>query len=273
MNKKIIFIAICLAVSVLAVLSSCSENQKNVLHICGSTTIAPFMKKVAVQFKEKNATDIKITAPGSIGGMNDFLAGSCDILMSSSNLLPPHARLAEEKGINIKAFLLGYDIIVPIVNPGNGVTNISLGQLKDIYTGKILNWSELGGENALIEVIHRDNNSGTCGIWHRTIAPATHQESASLVSNSSVLAAIAENENAIGYISSSFLNSEIKPLKVDGIDIGNQKTWTENYPIKRPLFLYVDENKFTETVKTFIIYTLMNEDVKKIFHGRGFFSS
>jgi phosphate transport system substrate-binding protein len=273
MNKKINLITICLAVSVLVVLSSCSENKKNALHICGSTTIAPFMKKVVLQFKEKNAADIRITAPGSFGGINSFLSGSCDIVMSSSDFLPTHARLAEEKGISIKSFLLGYDIIVPIVNPGNGLTNISLGQLKDIYNGKILNWSELGGKNALIEVVHRNNNSGTSGIWHHIISPATHEDGTSMVSNSSVLATIAENENAIGYISSSFINSEVKPLMVDGIDIGNKLTWTENYPIKRPLFLYVDENKFTATVKTFIIYTLMNEDVKEIFQGSGFFSS
>jgi phosphate transport system substrate-binding protein len=273
MNKKINFTAICLTVCFLVLLSACSENQEKILHISGSTTIAPFMKKVAGQFKKKNATDIKITAPGSIGGMTAFLAESSDIAMSSCDLLPAHERLAQEKGIAIKAFLLGYDIILPIVNPGNGLTHISLGQLKNIYTGKIVNWSELGGKNALIEVIHRNDTSGTWGVWHHVIAPADHQAGKSLGSNSSVLAYVAENENAIGYISSSFINSEIKTLTIDGVDIGNKKNWTENYPIKRPLFLYVNENKFTETVKTFIIYTLMNEDVKKIFHGSGFFSS
>lgn len=271
MNKTILFAAIGVILSLFLLFSSCSENSQDTIHISGSTTIEPFMKKVVDRFREQRDSEITITATGSLSGITALIAGSCDIVMSSSDLLPTQQRSAKKNGIDIKSFLLGYDLIVPIVNPGNRVSNISLEQLKDIYRGKIQNWSELGGENALIEVVHRNNNSGTADIWQRIIAPAIHSAGESLVSNSSVLAYIAENKNAIGYISNSFINSEIKSLRIEGVDIGNKDNWQKNSPLKRPLFLYVDENKITETIKTFIIFNLMDKDVKKIFRESGFF--
>lgn len=273
MNKTIGFLSICLVASLFFLFSSCAEKDEKTIHISGSTTIEPFMKKVAARYKRPNDTKITITAPGSIGGINSLLDGSCDIVMSSSDLLPHHQLSAKNKGIKIKSFLLGVDLIVPIVNPGNKVSNISFDQLKAIYGGKIRNWSELGGKDALIEAIHRNNDSGTAAVWHRIFAPETHVTGKTLVSNSSVLAYIAADENAIGYISHSFINSEIKPLRVDGVGIGNKELWHKSHPIKRPLFLYVDENKFTGSVKTFIIFTLMDKEVKKIFQESGFFSS
>jgi len=273
MNKTIGFLSICLTVSLFFLFSACAEKNEKTIHISGSTTIEPFMKKVAARYKRPKETTITITAPGSIGGMNSLLDGSCDIVMSSSDLLPSYQLSAQNQGIKIKSFLLGVDLIVPIVNPKNRVRNLSLDQLKDIYGGKIQNWSELEGKNALIETVHRNNNSGTAAVWNRIIAPQIHPTGKTLVSNSSVLAYIAENENAIGYISHAFVNSEIKPLTVDGVDIGNKEIWHKNHPIKRPLFLYVDENKFTGSIKTFIIFTLMDKEVKKIFQASGFFSS
>jgi len=273
MNKTIGFLSIGLVISLFFLFSACAEKNEKTIRISGSTTIEPFMKKVAARYERPKETTITITAPGSIGGMNALLEGACDIVMSSSDLLPSYQLSAKNKGIKIKSFLLGVDLIVPIVNPKNRVSNISLDQLKDIYGGKIRNWSELGGENALIEAVHRNNNSGTAAVWNRIITPETHPAGKTLVSNSSVLAYIAADENAMGYISHAFINSEIKPLTVDGVDIGNKENWHKNHPIKRSLFLYVDENQFTGSVKTFIIFTLMDKEVKKLFRESGFFSS
>lgn len=273
MYKKMGFSAICLALFFLVVFSCFSGNKVNEIHISGSTTIAPFMKSVATQFKKKTDMEIKITAPGSISGIDSLIAGSCDIAMSSSDLLPRHLVFAEKNGVRIKSFLLGYDFIVPIVHPANGVSDISLTQLRAVYSGKIQNWSALGGKDAGIKIVNRNSSSGTSIIWHHTITPAGNSTGKTLDSNSSVLADIAADETAIGYISNGFVNSEVKLLRVDGIDLGNKETWTEHYPIKRSLFLYVDENKFTDTLKSFIIFILMDDEAKKAFHGKGFFSS
>lgn len=131
MYKIMGFSTICLAISLFVAFSFFPEKRGKALHISGSTTIEPFMKTIATQFQTKNDLKIRITAPGSISGMDALMTGSCDIAMSSSDLLPRHLALAEKKGIAIKSFLLGYDVIVPIVHPANGVSNISLAQLKE----------------------------------------------------------------------------------------------------------------------------------------------
>ena len=252
------FIAMGLVFSIFFVISSCSEKNTDSIHISGSTTIEPFMKKVVDQFKKKNNIEISITAPGSMSGIESLISGSCDIAMSSSDISLIQSALAKKNKIGVKSFLLGYDIIVPIINPKNVVSNISIDQLKDIYNHKIQNWSKLGGKNAAIEIVNRKNNSGTYRIWNHMIDTGGDKIGKQQVSTSSILAYIAENENAIGYISSSFINSEIKVLMVDGIGIKNQENWMENYPIKRPLFLYVDDNKFNDSIKKIVIYSNFN---------------
>lgn len=272
MYKLIKLSTIGLSISIFFIFFSCSEKNGNSIHISGSTTIEPFMTEVVTQFKKNNNIDVSISAPGSMSGINSLISGSCDIAMSSSGLSPTQSILAKKNKIDVRSFLLGYDIIVPIINPRNVVSNISIHQLKDIYNGKIRNWSKLGGKNTAIEIINRNNRSGTYKIWNHLIAPGVDGRGKEQTSSSSVLAYVAENENAIGYISSSFINPEIKTLIVAGTDIQNQKKWIENYPIKRPLFLYVDDNKFDDSIKKFIIYILMSKEVKELFKESGFYS-
>ncbi|WP_279615099.1 phosphate ABC transporter substrate-binding protein [Desulfospira joergensenii] len=252
---------------------SCSQNNNDPIRINGSTTIEPFMKKAAALFREKNNTAILITARGSVSGIDSLISGSCDMVMSSSEILESQNLLAGQKGLNLKSFLLGYDIIVPIVHPDNPVSNLSLVQLKGIFNGKIKNWSALGGKNLPIDLINRNSTSGTFRVWDRIMADGARAKGREVGSSSSVLAHIAENENAIGYISHSFVNPEIKILQVDGIDIEHRENWINNHPIKRPLFLYVNENKFNDTIKEMIIFIIMNQEVEELFKKSGFFST
>jgi len=172
----------------------------------------------------------------------------------------------------LKSFLLGYDIIVPIVSRENPVVNISLNQLKDIYRGKIKNWSELGGNDTEIEIVCRKKNSGTYCAFCRIVAPVGETLSTVLVSNSSVLAYIAEHVNADIY-ASSYLNPEEKALAVEGVDIFDKESQRNDHPIKRPLYLYVDKNKFNGPVKSFILFIVLNEQMKSLFPESGFYPS
>ena len=248
-------------------------DKADSIRVSGSTTLEPFIRKAVNEYNKKSGLSITISAPGSMSGIDALIFGECDIAMSSARILPDQSIRAEKEGVLLKPFLLGYDIIVPIVNRENPVVNISLNQLKDIYRGKIKNWSELGGNDAEIEIVSRKNNSGTYCAFCRIIAPAGETLSMVRVSNSSVLAYIAENVNAIGYISSSYLNPEVKALVVDGVDIFDKEGQRNDHPIKRPLYLYVDKNKFTGPVKSFVLFIVLNEQMKALFPKSGFYPS
>ena len=273
MSSFVKFLMICSMCILFMVMFFRDGDKFDSICISGSTTLEPFIKKAVNEYNKKSGLEIKISAPGSISGIDALISGECDIAMSSVAIPPDQSIRAENKGVLLKSFLLGYDIIVPIVNHENPVFNISLDQLKDIYKGKIKNWSELGGSAAEIEIVSRKKNSGTYCAFCKIAGSVEETLSTVLVSNSSVLAYIAENVNAIGYISRSYINPEVKALVVEGVDIFKNENQRNAHPIKRPLYLYVDKNKFNGPVKSFIVFVLLNEQIKALFTGSNFIST
>lgn len=266
-----------MVINIIALLSFlsfyCSQKEAVTLRISGSTTIKPYIEKIVREYKIGKNIAVNLYSKGSISGIDELIAGTCDIAMSSTELLPEQVSLSEKKGVSLKPFLLGYDIIIPIVNPENRVSDITLQQLKNIYSKKIQNWSELGWKDTLIEVISRDTCSGTFDEWNRIVVGASIacEKETAQPSNSSILAYVSKHANAIGYISHVYLNPEVKPLQVNGLQLSDREKLVEQYPIKRPLFLYVNKNLFTGEVKKFITFLLMNEKAEKLFTETGFF--
>jgi phosphate transport system substrate-binding protein len=193
--------------------------------------------------------------------------------LSSMEILPEQIAIAKEKGISIKPFLLGYDIIVPIVHPSNKISNITFTDLKKVFAKTTSRWNAFGGADTLIDVVDRSDASGTFAIWHHYVAPATVDESMYTIerSNSSVLAYVSSHENAIGYVSAAYLNPDVKALKLDGISITDMDSRLSQYHLKRPLFLYVNEQKFGETEKQLIIYMIISDQGKELLRKAGFF--
>ncbi len=266
---------ICLAfLSILLVQLHCSKKKIKLIRISGSTTIQPFMKEVVEKYRKRRNIDIRLTAQGSKNGIDNLLLGLSDIAMSSTQILPNQLSIAKKRGIELKSFLLGYDIIIPIVHPQNPLADISLDKLKEIFSGKIKSWSELGGTDTVIEIFSRDSSSGSFHVWNKIVTPSDIGETNVIMrsSNSSVLANISIGSNTIGYVSSVYLNPEVKPLSVNGVKITDKDTIFMKHPIKRPLYLYVNNKSFVDEIKLFVLYILMNKNAKEIFWETGFFS-
>jgi phosphate transport system substrate-binding protein len=254
---------------------SCGPKHHHPIRVAGSTTIDPFIRKAAGKFSKKHNVTIDINAVGSKAGIDALLQGECDIAMSSMEMLPEQIAAAKKNGISIKPFLLGYDIIVPIVHPKNQVTDIAFSDLKEVFAKTKQHWSDLGGADTVIDVVDRTDASGTYAVWHHYVAPAPVNEEAYTIepSNSAVLAYVASHTNAIGYVSATYLNPEVKALRLDGIAMTEGDSLLSEYHLKRPLFLYVDEEKFDETEKLFIIYMIISEAGKELLRESGFFYS
>ncbi len=140
------------------------------LGINGSTTVLPIGQKVAEAYmKENPEVRISISGGGSGNGIKAIIDGTTDIGMSSRFIRDSEVKLAVERGAYPVPFAVAYDCIVPVVNPANGVSDISLEQLKAIYEGKTTNWKELGGVNREIAVISRDTSSGTYEVWNEKV--------------------------------------------------------------------------------------------------------
>ncbi len=228
-------------------------NQQKVI-IKGSTTVLPITMKAIEAFNKINPNiSISVEGSGSGNGIKAILEGNCDIANSSREMKKSEFAKARAANRKIKEIVVAYDMIVPVVHPSNPVKNLSMAQLKGIYDGKIKKWSEVGGENADIVVVSRDSSSGTYECWHEKVLKNGNVRPDSLMqaSNGAVVNAVANNKRAIGYIGFGYRNPRTKTLTVNGVipTLSNGKRG--KYPISRKLYMYVDANRFSGSVKSF----------------------
>ncbi len=200
-------------------LNACQcHKEKKTIVIDGSTTIEPIIRKAVAVFFEKRGIEVVIHSTGSHAGIDALIDRTCDIAESSSPLSADEKARAAEKGLGIQEYAIARDLIVPIVHKHNPLKDIAMTDLKNVFSGAVRQWDRYGWDVGEIHVVMRDNHSGTQTVWNGIVlGNALEFASAERkASTSSVLSAVAENRKAIGYVSYSFLNSDIKALSVNG---------------------------------------------------------
>lgn len=227
--------------------------------ITGSTSVEKILTEMKDEFcaMYPNVT-IEYTGSGSSAGIKDTKAGTNNIGTSSRELKE------EEKEDALKTEVFAYDGIAVIVNPANeAASDITVEQLCDIYSGKITNWSEVGGEDGEIFVVSREESSGTRSAFEELIAleDAGGLASTAAVSegNGPVQAAVAENANAIGYVSFSFIDDSVKALTVGGVEPTAELAKSGEYPLSRPFLFCYYEDKAGEAGKAFLDFALSED--------------
>jgi len=274
MNCSVKMVFISLVLSGL-LLSGCGKNEVPAIRIYGSTTLEPFMSAAVKEYQKKRNIKFDIKAIGSRDGIDSLINGSCDIAMSSMEISSDLIEQEKKEGVSLKPFLLGYDAIIPIVNPENPVSDIRYQQLLDIYKGTITNWSVLGGKDTAIDVIERSDASGTHFIWHKDIVPfrTTSGQFTTKESNSALNGYVADHSNAIGYTSVIFLNPELKALRIDGISVVENDSLLSQYHLKRQLLLYVNEDNMDGELRGFLTFLIFDEQGRKLLKEAGFFTN
>lgn len=267
--KKIIALV---AVMVMAFAGSVFAGS---IQVKGSTTVLPLMQKAAETFMKANPNvSISISGGGSSNGAKALIDGTTDIAMMSRDMKGSEIRKAIDNGRKPYQFVVALDCIVPVVNPGNPVSKLSKDQLWKIYTGKIKNWKEVGGEDSKIVVISRDTSSGTYDCWkskvmkkegkkHRVFPGALLQ-----ASNGAVAQAVAKNKKAIGYVGLAYLNKELKGVVINGVGASVATAKDGSYPISRGLNIYTPGLPLSES-KALIDY-MMSPAGQKLAADTGF---
>ncbi len=212
------------------------------IRVDGSTTVLPIMQKV-VEAYMKAHPDVKISVSGggSGNGIKALLDGATDIAMASRAIEPKEIDLAKSKNVNPNQIVCAIDAIVPIVNPGNKLSEVTLAQLKDLYMGKVTSWKDLGGEGPVV-VISRDTSSGTYETWEGLVMKKERVFPGALMQASSgaVVQAVSKNKNAMGYVGIGYLDASTKPLKVDGVEATEANAKAKKYAITRDLYIYTN---------------------------------
>ena len=222
----------------------------------GSTSMEKVVGALGEAFMEANPdTTFTYNPTGSGSGIQAVQEGRCDIGLSSRALKDA------EKEAGLTEAVLAYDGIAMIVNPANPVEDLSLEQIADIYTGKITNWSEVGGNDSQIVLIGREAGSGTRGGFEEIVGVVDAcQYRQELSSTGDVITTVAQNPNAIGYASLAAVKDTVKALKVAGVTPTEATIKDGTYTIQRPFVLATKTGeKLNDVAQAFFDYATSAE--------------
>lgn len=230
------------AVAALALCGAAAWAETKIV-IDGSTTVGPISKAYADFYKEGHPNvNITISESGSGNGVKSLMNKACDIANMSRFMKDAEFKSCVDKGIRPVAHVVAFDGLAVIVNPKNPVKALSMQQISDIYTGKISNWKELGGEDAKIVIVSRDTNSGTYETFNELVlkkAPVA-KDAEYVGSNGQARTRVNTTKNAIAYVGLGFADDSVKTLSVNGILPNAKSVSSGKYPIARPLFMFTD---------------------------------
>ncbi len=238
-----------------------SDNQQQsgelsgTITIAGSTSVQPFSDVLAEEFMAKNpGTQVNVQGGGSSQGISAVVSGTADIGSSSRELKD------EEKAQNLKEYTLALDGIAVAVNPANEVSGLTLEQLKSIYFGNITNWSEVGGSDAAITVVNREEGSGTRGAFEELVMGEEAIFDGAIVQNSTgaVKTIVESDKNAIGYISLAVADDKVKVVKIEGVEATVDNIISGQYKISRP-FLYITAEEPQGSVRAYLDFVMSDE--------------
>ena len=231
----------------------------------GSTSMEKVIGALGEAFMEANSdTTFTYNPTGSGSGIQAVQEGRCDIGLSSRALKDA------EKEAGLTETVLAYDGIAMIVNPANPVEDLSLEQIADIYTGKITNWSEVGGNDSQIVLIGREAGSGTRGGFEEIVGVVDAcQYRQELSSTGDVITTVAQNPDAIGYASLAAVKDTVKALKVAGVTPTEATVKDGTYTIQRPFVLATKTGeKLNDVAQAFFDYAT-SADVGEIIAAAG----
>jgi phosphate transport system substrate-binding protein len=233
---------------------SCSRGSAHgEIIVAGSTSIQPFADRWAEAFiKNHPGSFINVQGGGSSAGIQAAKSGAADIGMSSRELK------ADEKSLH--EIVIARDGLAVIVHPSNPVRNLRPVEIKQIFSGEIGLWSLLGGADKAITVVTREEGSGTRGAFQELVMGKLRIFRGAIVedSNGTVREIVANDPDAIGYISLGLLNERVRPLELDGVAPGEATIREKKYKLVRP-FLFVTQGTPSGMAADFIAFVLSAE--------------
>jgi phosphate transport system substrate-binding protein len=230
----------------------CAHNNAGI-----SGPVQPLAERLADEYMQKHPeVQVIIGGGGTAQGITSVNSGLVDIGAASRELKTDDPQLVKH--------LLARDGIAIITSPDNPVGGLTKDEIRQIFGGIIKNWSAVGGPNAAIQVVVREEGSGTRTAFEEMVMakpePAVQVTSTALQQNTNVgvKTYVAGNEYAIGFISFGYVTDSVKALAIDGVEATEENAKNGTYPVVRPLYFLTKEAP-TGLVRQFIDFCLSAE--------------
>jgi len=251
--KRRIYTTIFILVLAAGLLSGCGSMNKEGIIVAGSTSVQPYAEVLAEEYMILHPDAvIDIQGGGSSAGIMAAQSGTSNLGMSS--------RVLKDEEKSLWYVEIARDGLAVIINPANPVQNLTLEQVSDIYSAKISDWSQLGGTKAKIHVITREDGSGTRDAFVSLVMGESNITPRAIVqdSNGAVKQLVADDPNAIGFISLGLVDVTVKALELDGVAATRENVMNGSYNLSRP-FLFVALAEPTGQTKEFLDFVLSAE--------------
>jgi phosphate transport system substrate-binding protein len=250
----------------LALYTSAGFAQK----LKGSDTVLPLAQKEAESYMKSNkSARVTVTGGGSGVGFAALVDNTTEIAMASRKIKMDEKMKLQDAGRAYKETIIAYDALSVIVNPNNKVSQLTREQLEGIYTGKIKNWKEVGGDDLQIVVYSRESSSGTFEFFKEHVMNKKNYASSvlSMPATGAIVQSVSQTKGAIGYIGLAYMDKAVKSLKVS-YDQGKtyvapsmESAKNKSYPVVRPLYFYY-LTTVEKSVNPFVAYILSAEGQK-----------
>jgi len=218
--------------------------------VAGSTSVQPFAEKLAEIFMHQHPEiRVDVQGGGSSAGIQAATQGAANLGASSRELIGPEKKLIE--------IPISYDGIAVIVHPSNPLSDLSVEQLRQIFTGNLTNWRDLGLPPREIDVINREEGSGTREAFEHLVMSKAEVSPAAMVqdSNGAVREIVAGDPNSIGYISAGLVDNRVKAVTIEGVRPTAENIKNHSYKLRRR-FLLVSREAPGDSCKHFVDFVL-----------------
>lgn len=248
--------------------------------IKGSDTMVHLVAAWAEAFdKTHPGAKISVTGGGSGTGIAALLNGTTDICSASRDLNAEEKKSAEAKALKLVDTVVARDALSLVVNPKNPITELTLDQIAQIYTGAVTNWKEAGGPDEAIVVASRESSSGTYMFFQEHVLKKKDYVASALLlpATSAIVQTVADSAGAIGYVGLGYASEAGNKVKTIGVKPtpdapavmpSVETVLNGQYSIARPLFLIVSKEP-AGTVKAFLDFCV-SADGQKIVETNGY---
>ena len=246
------FIVYLFVIVSLFVFSACSKKEANIV-VAGSTSVQPYMDILAEEFMISHSEyEVYVQGGGSSAGITAAESQTANLGMSSREL--------HDSELQLWSIEIAKDGLVLVINSKNSINDLTSQEIRDIYSAKITNWKEVGGIDAKIHIITREEGSGTRSAFESLVMGDVEITAKAIVqdSNGAVRQLVGDDPYAIGFISLGLVDNTLKVVDLDGIKATRENVINGTYPLYRP-FLLVSKYEPTGEAKDFIDFILSKE--------------
>jgi len=238
----------------ISLLPSCGSKTNSMIIVAGSTSVQPYAEILAEDYAHLHPDQVvDVQGGGSSAGITAAESGTAEIGMSSRNL--------KNEEQSLWSVEIAKDGLAIIVNPGNPIDDLTIEQIQQIYSADIPGWGALGGRDTKIHIITREEGSGTRSAFEELVMGTTALITPRAIvqdSNGAVKQLVADDVDAIGFISMGLVDNTVKALRLGGVTASVDNVINGSYSLSRP-FLFVANGPPEGLSKQFIDFTLSDE--------------